>query len=187
MPTEIEAKIKVEQLEVICRRLEQLEAQYQQEVVQRDYFFDRPDGSLRASDCGLRLRQERQQDTTKSITCFKGPRIRESRYKQREEIEFVVSDPTGARELLEALGHEVILAFEKQRSVWRLNDCTVCLDKVVEIGNFVEIEGASEAAISKVQAQLGLAESQIILEGYAVMLAEHLRETGQKPPHELFF
>ena len=91
MQTEIEAKIKVAELESYSQRLKTLQAEFLQSIVQRDHFFDLPDRSLKKADSGLRLRQESGPTGSRTIMCFKGPRDKNSAYKKRQEIEFKIS------------------------------------------------------------------------------------------------
>ena len=170
MPLEIEAKFKVDSHAPFAERLKTLGARHQEWLTQTDQFFDRTDRSLLAKDCGLRLRREKGQRTDRSQICFKGPRDQNT-FKQREEIEFDVSDGHLARCLLEALGFEATLIVEKKRSLWKLDQCLVCLDEVTELGCFVEIEGADEIQISSVAAKLGLGDHKHIPQSYVKMLA----------------
>ncbi len=187
MPTEIEAKIKVENLEDFSQKLESLGAQPRRNVLQRDFFFDRPDRSLKHTDCGLRIRQEKYCDTIKNILCFKGPKAKDSPYKKRQEIEFEAGDGLLARQFLQALGYQLMLSFEKRRSEWFYDDCTICLDDVASLGTFLEIEGADEAAIRKLLTVLDLSDRESIRRGYASMLYQHARDTQNPPPHEFYF
>ncbi|MBN1846259.1 MAG: class IV adenylate cyclase [Sedimentisphaerales bacterium] len=186
MHTEIEAKIAIEDPDLLIQRIDQYGGQRKREVIQRDMFFDRPDHSLRTADCGLRLRQEKYQDCVKTLLCFKGPRQPDRPYKQRQEIEFEASDALLARQFLYALGFESTLAYEKRRCEWQLKDCIVCLDKVVELGHFLEIEGPSDQAIRQVQSLLDLADKPNIKQSYAALLAD-LLETQSRQDRELFF
>ncbi len=187
MHLEIEAKIKVENLDVYAERLKKLGGQFEHQCAQKDYFFDYPDRRLLGTDCGLRLRQQTGAKCEELLLCYKGPRDTDSAYKRRREIEFAVGNLTAAHRLLEALGFEVTIAFEKRRSLWRLDDCTVCLDQVVELGFFIEIEGPSEESVAEVQTQLQLQDAQHLTPSYAVMLAEHLQKTNRPSSWELFF
>ena len=170
MSTEIEAKFKVDDLEPYAEALEQLNAEFLRRIVQRDHFFDLPEGKLEKSGCGLRLRQEIQHDHSESILTFKGPREKDSSYKKRREVEFGVSDFDSARELLGALGYEQIITIEKTRSLWSLDDCSVCLDILAELGSFIEIEGPTESAIKQVAAKLNLEGHAHIQESYLKMV-----------------
>jgi adenylate cyclase class 2 len=170
MNVEIEAKIKVENLDEFIVKLEQLGAEFQKKVVQKDTFFDEPEGRLLHDDCGLRLRAQSEGANSRGSLCFKGAR-QEGQYKRRREIEFEVGDIAEAQELLKALGFVCTMVVEKHRQVYRLHDCEVCLDRVSGLGDFIEIEGPGETAISRVQAELGLGDSEHIRDSYAILLA----------------
>ncbi len=187
MPTEIEAKIKVEDIENFSQKLKSLGAKQRRDVLQRDFFFDRPDRSLKNADCGLRIRQEKYSDIIKNILCFKGPKAKDSPYKKRQEIEFGTSDGLLARQFLQALGYQLMLTFEKRRSEWLLDECTICLDEVAVLGKFLEIEGPDESAIRKVLTALGLSDQQSIRRGYTSMLYQRAQDTKIPPPHEFYF
>ena len=172
MGTEIEAKFKVEDLGPYAGALEKLNAKFLRRVVQRDHFFDLPEGKLQKSGCGLRLRQEIQHDHTESILTFKGQREKDSPYKKRREVEFGVSDFDSAREVLGALGYDQTITIEKTRSFWSLDDCSVCLDILAELGSFIEVEGPTESAIEKVAAKLNLEDHVHIQQSYLKMVID---------------
>jgi len=189
MPREIEAKIRVPSHQPRLERLARLDAVLVGDLLQRDTFFDRPDGSLRAADSALRLRSEsdRQRGAAVHRLAFKGPRDPRSAYKSRVELEFDVGDPQLARQFLETLGFHVTLAFEKKRTLYRLRECTVCLDEVPVLGQFVEIEGPAEAAVTEVRRLLGLVDAPLTAESYAVLLDECLARSSQTGRREWFF
>jgi adenylate cyclase, class 2 len=171
MPIEIEAKIKVSELVRYAETLKAQGAVFQGEVLQRDVFFDRPGGDLIRKSCGLRLRRETRGQQTLSQLCFKGPVQRLSSLKKREELEFTVSDAEQAESLLRALGVDDVMTVEKRRALWRLGNCTVCLDEVTGLGWFVEIEGPDESHITQAAESLGLDCRNHIPDSYAKLLA----------------
>jgi len=187
MHLEIEAKIKVENLDIYAQRLKQLGLHLHHQYTQRDYFFDRPDHSLQKADSGLRLRVQSDAKHQQIMLCYKGPRATDASFKSRREIEFTVDDLNATRELLEALGFEITIAFEKRRFQWLLDDCSVCLDEVIEIGYFIEIEGPSEQAVSDALTKLQLTDAPHVTDGYAALLAQHLKNTNRPQTLELFF
>jgi len=187
MHLEIEAKIKVENLDPYAQRLKLLGLHLHRQYIQRDYFFDRPDRTLTNADCGLRLRIQADDKNQQIMLCHKGPRAADASFKRRPEIEFTVDDLNAARELIEALGYELTIAFEKRRFQWLLDECSVCLDEVIEIGYFIEIEGPSDDAVAHALAQLQLADQPHITQSYAALLAQHLEITHRPQTVELFF
>jgi len=177
MHIEIEAKIKVDELETYARRAQKLGDANQRETIQRDFFFDRPDRQLLTAGCGLRLRQETASGGAQTnILCFKGPPGKDNKLKQRQEIEMPVTDAQQAQNLLEALGYQLFLTFEKRRRVWELAGCEICLDHVAELGEYIEIEGPSEDAIDQAAIAMGLEGYAHIHCSYAKLLTEQLQQ-----------
>ena len=56
MGTEIEAKMRVDDHAAVTARLEELGAVFVAAMLERDTFFDTPDGELVEADRGLRVR-----------------------------------------------------------------------------------------------------------------------------------
>jgi adenylate cyclase class 2 len=172
MPVELECKISVASHDEVRERLRAEGAQYEGRVLETNRLFDREDGSLRRTDRGLRLRSvvTLDGDAPGATLAFKGPR-EGGGFKQREEIEVEVSDPTSTASLLGALGYAQCVAFEKRRETWRLGSCTVELDELPRLGCFVEIEGSDEPTIRSAMAALGLSEDRHVRESYVTMMA----------------
>jgi adenylate cyclase class 2 len=177
MPLELEAKMKVDDLAAVRRRLRECGATENGDLLEVNTFFDTPDRSLLKRDSGLRLRTASSlwQKQSRHVLTFKGPR-QDRAFKARREIEFEVSDSALAREFLEALGFAVELSFEKRRQVWSLNDCEVVLDELPLLGTFVEIEGPSSDSIQAARAALQLADSPLINDSYIAMLVDYCRK-----------
>ena len=177
MGVEIEAKLKVEELGEIAERLSKLGAEYLQERLQRDVYFDSLDSSLRKSDLGLRLRWQKTEGSERIFLAYKGAR-EDDKFKKRTEVEIEVSDIDLTERLLGAIGFGKVLAFEKRRRVWRLGGCEVCLDELPLLVGFVEIEGPDDDKIAEVQGCLCLAELEHIKDSYATLMDAKLSESG---------
>jgi adenylate cyclase class 2 len=179
MPTEIEAKLKVDSHAPVRRRLTELGAEHQGRALETDRFFDRPDGSLFAKDHGLRVRHSRPLDgpDVVSTLTFKGAR-HPGAFKARKETELVIGDAEVACEMLGSLGFEQVLAFEKWRERWRLAGCLVALDELPMLGCFVEIEGVSEGAVQAVREQLAMTGTDPTSRSYVGLLLDKLNEEG---------
>lgn len=176
MTLEIEAKIKVDNLNPIARRLGELGARFIAEQMQSDVYFRDADGALEQRGCGLRLRSEIIGQTTVSILTFKGAR-QDGPYKTRPEYETPVADGQAMTRILEGLGYRAALTVAKTRQMWELGGCEVCLDEVPPLGCFVEVEGDSDDSIKAVLTRLGLADKPHVTEGYAAMMARNKSET----------
>jgi adenylate cyclase, class 2 len=182
---EIEAKYRLADHAPVRRLLEQAGAHPRGRVLEHNTFFDWPDGSLRAQDCGLRLRVAVPIDAAnvplagapaKVTLTYKGPR-QEAEYKIRREIETAVEDAAAAAELLAALGLTATLSFQKRRETWPLGGCLVELDELPHLGGYVEIEGPADA-IAPAACALGLADHPLEKRPYTTLLAELAGQKG---------
>lgn len=173
MHEEIEAKLKVEALEDVERRLRACDASFVKETVQTDTYFDTVDDKLTRSDECLRLRRDQTAQGERLILGYKGPKQQDD-YKRRTEIEIEVNDAGKTDLLLAALGYHKALAFNKRRRLWRLHDCEVALDELPLLGTFVEIEGPDSGTISQVQEMLGLSGKPHTMDSYASLIDQEL-------------
>ncbi len=173
MTVEIEAKLKVDSTGEIEERLVQLGAEFLQEQLQKDCYYDNSDANLIKTDRALRLRCQMAAQQEKFFLTYKGQKEKD-KFKKRQEIEIEVADIDSTQRLLSALGYEKVLEVEKKRRVWRLGDCIVALDQLPLLGSFVEIEGPDDERIDDLQKTLGLEDLPHIPQGYAVLVAEKL-------------
>lgn len=176
---ETEAKIRVERFNEIEERLQQSGAVYKEAVRETDTYFKDPEGRLLASGSGLRLRRQVSQKGEKALLTFKGP-VRQGPYKSRPEAQTWVSDYEEMSRILASLDYSPAIVVEKDRQLWQLGVCEVCLDTVENLGTFVEVEGPGEQEITRVLKTLGLDSQPHLHSGYAQMLSEWLqKEAGQ--------
>jgi len=171
MCTEIEAKLKVDSLPEIERKLSELGAEFLAEQLQTDYHFDDANTTLTKTDRCLRLRKQMVGKNESLFLTYKGAKEK-SNLKKRQEIEFEIKDADSVRKLLSALGYEQSLVVEKKRHLWQLGDCEVALDRLPLLGDFVEIEGPDEEKIATAQEKLGLSDLSHIAESYASLVAK---------------
>jgi len=179
MCTEIEAKFKVDSHKQITAKLTELGAEFLEEQLQKDYYFDDAKSAFKKTDRCLRLRRQQVGKKEKVLLTYKGPKQKDN-FKKRQQIEVEVTDGDSAKKLLSALGYKKALAFEKRRQIWRLGECEVALDNLPLLGNFVEIEGPDDERIADVQRDLGLSDLPHIKESYASLMEEKLYKLGKK-------
>src|SRR5437868_3732160 len=107
MGLETECKLRVDSHDPIRERLVARGATHLKRVLETNHLFDRPDGSLRAAGCALRVREVRnthgEGPTLDCVLTFKG-RLKRGAFKSREEIEFGVSDAAATILVLNELG-----------------------------------------------------------------------------------
>lgn len=178
---ELEVKFYVRDLRILEQRLIRLQAQLiQPRTHEINLRFDTPGGDLSRAFQVLRLRQ----DNAARLT-YKGPARVEGGVRVRQEIEFVVSDFQAARALLEALGYQVAMIYEKYRSMYDFGQVHVTLD-VLPYGDFVEIEGPDPESIRSVNDHMGLNWEARAPESY-VVLFNRLRQELNLPFRDLVF
>jgi adenylate cyclase, class 2 len=171
---EIEAKIAVEDLKAVEEQLKRLGAGKKGEYLETDSFFDYNDQRLKLSDSALRLRDRRNLDSGQSNyrLTFKGPR-QPGPFKHRRETEISVDGPEKTSDLLDALGLKVFARYTKRRNSWSVENCSIEVDFLEGIGQFVEVEGPDEESIRKVLGLLNLSDKPVIQESYLAMVLRH--------------
>jgi adenylate cyclase class 2 len=186
MGKEIEAKIKVQDLSAIRRRLEAAGAQRRGKELETNSFFDTAERSLQSSGTGLRIRVAVDESgKSKCTITMKGP-LEPGRFKIREETQFSADDPQAVRKLFENLGYRLTLSFEKRRESWKLKECEVDLDELPYLGDYVEIEGPGDGAVDAVRRSLNLEDLPLISTGYISMLARYVEEHQIRDPQIRF-
>jgi len=134
--------------------------------------FDTPDLSLFNTGRILRLRLDKRARMT-----YKAMGRIEGGASLRQELEFTVSNFDTARSVLEALGYEVYLMYEKFRTTYMLGDLEVVLDEM-PYGDFLEIEGPDPASIQMAAQQLDLNWDARILYSYTVLFEQVRAQLG---------
>ena len=178
MGIEIEAKLKLDDLPAMEKKLAALGASFVGECLETNTYFDAPDHRLKSEDQGLRIRVQDWSDGDRTITItHKGPRSH-GKLKSRSETEVVVADGQKAASILGQLGYFPVLAFEKRRSRWKLNDCWVELDTLPYLGDYIEIEGPDDDDVLAAREKLGLADVPLVRASYIALLITHLHELG---------
>lgn len=170
---EIEAKFFISNLPALLEKLQSLGAiSLRPRVLEVNLRFDTPDKKLSERAQVLRLRQDDQ-----AILTFKSPGEIVDGVIARTELEVVVSDFQITRTLLEALGFQVFMTYEKYRQNFQLNDLVASVDEM-PYGNFIELEGSSPEHVRATAALLGLNWDQRINLSYTALLGLYNQNTG---------
>ena len=170
---EIEIKYFVADLGSIEKRLKDAGGRLVQErVLETNLRFDTPDHELSQAYQVLRLRS----DTEARLT-FKGPSQITGGARIRQEIEFVVEDFEKAKLFLEALGYQVMMTYEKYRTIYHLDEVDITLDEL-PFGNFIEIEGPSVEQVQRMSGQLGLNADVHVPASYTTLFEQLKNKRG---------
>jgi adenylate cyclase class 2 len=169
---EIEVKYYVNDLAPLRKILASLGAKLTDErILERNWRFDSPDGTLTQRGEVLRIREDRRIRLT-----YKRP---VQGTLERVEIEIEVNDGSKTAMFLKALGYHAFFIYEKFRETYRLGDAEVVLDEL-PYGSFVEIEGPSIDSIRKVSDQLHFQWDLRVPSTYLTIF-EHLKEDLRLP------
>lgn len=148
--------------------------------VYHDTYYDRPDGSLTASDYELRVRTVHGPDSTRSVLTFKEPTVDEAS-GSKPEYETAVEEPGSLHATLRGLGHVVHIEYEKHCRNYRFTaagrEMLATLVRVPEVdgnGVWIELETQAErsdldaalADVRSVLGELGIGDGDLTTEKY---------------------
>lgn len=134
---ETEVKLLVDDLSVIKQRLQALNAELVTDrVFERNTRYENEAKTLTQDGIVVRLRQ----DNRVRLTYKDGGTTTEG-VIERFEAEVTVDDFSTMDVILDKLGYQAHMTYEKYRTTYALNDTEIVLDEL-PYGHFVEIEGA---------------------------------------------
>jgi adenylate cyclase, class 2 len=179
--TETEIKIKIEDAEAFCYRLQELGFMlFKARHFEDNRIFDFPDRRLQISRRLIRIRSADGQ----GVLTYKGPPIPESIFKIREELETKIESDEIALQILERLGMDVCFRYQKYRREFVVDEVMVAVDET-PIGNYVEFEG-DEAGIMNLARKMGIDSSQFLRASYYSLYLEHCKKKGEDPGFMIF-
>jgi adenylate cyclase class 2 len=182
-PTETELKIPVPDLDSVRQRLADSNAR-EIHAAEREVnvLFDSADGDMTRADRVLRLRR---MGRARRLT-LKGPPRFEGQIKHREELELEVGDVETMAAILDRLGFQPTLRYEKDRETWEIHGVTVTLDHT-PMGDFVELEGAADRLAAAAES-IGVAVADAVRGSYISLWQEYRAQNpGLDLPTDMVF
>jgi adenylate cyclase class 2 len=144
---EVELKVPADH-DTVADHLEDVDATHVESVTQEDTYYNAPDRDFVETDEALRIRREVLDDETeRTAVTYKGPRV-DAHSKTREEAETYVDDDEEMHAILEGLGYDASASVTKHRDRYEVAGCTVTLDAVEGLGEYVEVELETEDDLS---------------------------------------
>jgi len=170
MPIEIEKKYRLtkKQRQAIQRRMRDMslspgELEFEENSIYRG-------GRLNLGGCALRLRRV----NGRAILTFKRRLPSKSAIKYQQEDEVAVEDPDAMDAILDSLGFQPGLVYEKRRTRWKVDNAKVVIDEL-PFGLFMEIE-ASARKIKQVEKLLEAESLPAVIETYPTLTARFGKE-----------
>lgn len=176
---EVEAKFRLEAVGQLKRRLVEIGFKACGAIRQSDVYYQHPCRDFSSRDEALRVRTGgRGAELT-----YKGPRTYRGELKEREEITVVVDSPEKADLMLRRLGFIPVGKVVKEREMYSMGGITVSIDRVEELGTFVEIEvvqkeGDPHRTLRDLLEKIGLRLTPV-KETYLEMLMDRRHERGR--------
>ncbi|WGI17291.1 class IV adenylate cyclase [Methanonatronarchaeum sp. AMET-Sl] len=177
MSKNIEVEIKVKANKPVKEIENQLNktAEYIKSYRQRDLYFNHPSRDFSDTDEALRIREVGNQH----YLTYKGGKI-DKVSKSREEIETKINETEKHEKILKRLGFKPVEKVEKTRKKYQIEDYQILIDKVDDLGTFIEIETTSSPkeykkalkGAKKHIKQLGFEEKDFIRKSYLEMKLE---------------
>lgn len=151
---EIEIKAYCNNHKEIIERILSMGGERIETVKEKDIYFNHPCRDFRITDEAFRIRIR---DSNSYIT-YKGPRMG-GMTKTRYEEEVIVSDFDSMNNILLELGFTHVDNVSKERIIYNLQGIEICVDKVEDVGDFVELEKRDMDRKSAEKELFSLAES----------------------------
>lgn len=163
---EIKAKASPLALEDIKAKAEACGFTERARLKETDVYFNAPDRNFMKTDEALRLRtyEDLKKGTSTAAITYKGPKT-DSRSNTREEYETEIADSDVMKKLLTSLGYSPVFTVSKDRTELAGDGVTLCLDRVDNLGDFLELEALTEDENKKeetVEKLLGLLDAMKI-------------------------
>jgi len=156
---EVELKVRADH-ERVRDQLATLDADRIESVTQEDCYYNAPDRDFAQTDEALRIRTESCDGDTETRLTYKGPLV-EQESKTRQEAETAVEESEKLQAILDGLGYEPAAVVKKERERYRVDGCTVTLDAVDGLGEFVEAELDVETTEADADAEIERARDRL--------------------------
>jgi len=166
---EIEMRVKVDNFDGVIKKITQMGAVLVKEQRQIDVYY----GETSLYDkLGYSFMLRVRREGVKSFLTYKGAKLKIDGVW--EEYETEISDPEAVVEMLVSSGFDKIIEVSKIRKEYKLEKFSICLDKIENLGSFVEIEevgeGVSQENVYNLIKEIGLDSARVIKKGYIALL-----------------
>lgn len=174
---EVEFKAKIENYEKFIKiknKILDLGGKFISKTLEKDIYFQHPSKDFSKTDEALRLRKT----NGKKYLTYKGAKISKIS-KTRLEIQTEVENFENTKEILFKLGFKRIAIISKKREKYILGETSIFMDKVKDLGYFIEIEEnvenlllikKIEKKLIKILEKIGISRKSITIKSYLELL-----------------
>ena len=182
---EIEVKAKVDDFIKLKEKLQELQCELSEGIVQKDTVFIQPGTSYPVVDSGKPVLRIREQGEETILTL----KIPQENNLTCIEKEINVNHPEKTKALIELLGFKEMIESTKVRQKAKYQEYEICLDNVEGLGMFVEVEKISYEDSIIVQKELfsflqklGIEKENQVLYGYDILMWNKLQNDKLSQP-----
>lgn len=138
---EVEIKLSVSSRQEVEQELSQLKYEEGELVEELDTYFTSDVHDFKQTDEALRIRRRKSMRTgkTDAFLTYKGRKL-DGISMTREELETEIGSGEVCERILESIGFRMVSPVRKLRQYYSLQDITVCVDQVENLGDFLEVE-----------------------------------------------
>lgn len=172
---EIEIKVRVFDIDGIKQHILDAGGHHSETLREEDIYYNAPHRDFGTTDEALRVRKA----GGKNIVTYKGPKNTLMGSKIREEHNLGVESAEEFDTIVTSLGFRSVAKVVKKREYYTLQDFSIALDDVEDLGQFIEIElitenKVHEAArrVDELAAQLGVHGERITVSYLELLLAK---------------
>lgn len=177
---EVEVKIFINNISDLEHDLITLGFEKGELWTEKDVYFDNEARQITNADGALRIRScENMQDhKSQAYLTYKGPKM-DDVSMTRNEFETEIFSVDNGKEILNALGYTFAFQVNKNRQYYYYQDISACIDQVLGLGDFLELEILVAKEEEKTEAlerllniicQLGYQKDDLICSSYLSML-----------------
>jgi adenylate cyclase class 2 len=162
---EIELKVRVDSLDPVRRKLQQLNAKFCGRRYEHDVYYNAPHRDFSKTDEALRVRYA----DGNAVVTYKGAKIKDFGLKAREELNTVIESGEVIGEILTRLGFVRSAEVNKWRETYRLSKASIALDEVEHLGTFVEIEVLADTDTATATTKIDLLAKELGVVGKPIL------------------
>ncbi|KKQ52582.1 MAG: hypothetical protein US72_C0006G0023 [Microgenomates group bacterium GW2011_GWC1_38_12] len=162
---EIEVKFKIKNYNIVRDRVKASGAKFWGKFKQSDVFYDTKENKLKSEKSILRLRKS----NSKTFLTYKDDLVINKKFREAREIEIQIDSFKKTEIILKLLGLNRVFHFIKYRETWKQGNVEINLDKIKDLGNFLELEGP-KLDIDQIIKRLRLEKLKRITKHYGQLL-----------------
>ena len=154
MNIEIERKFKINNYQEIKQKVFDIGAELKNKSSNKDIYFKVPQEVENTKYLRIRIKNN---ETSGTLAYHEVVSDLETK-----EWETNISDAGITSELIEKLGFEIDAIVDKARETFKMKNVEIVIDKVKNLGSFIEIEASNEKTLEEIRKKLNIPESDVV-------------------------